>query len=84
MGTRFPPEKKMKCVICKHGETQPGIATVTLQRGAVTLVLKSVPAQICDNCGEQYIDAQTTSNLLKQAEQAVESGVEVEVRAYAA
>ncbi len=26
----------MKCVICKHGETEPGNATVTLTRDAMT------------------------------------------------
>jgi hypothetical protein len=28
----------MKCVICKQGETYQGIATVTLERAATTLV----------------------------------------------
>ncbi|MGH7938508.1 MAG: type II toxin-antitoxin system MqsA family antitoxin, partial [Bryobacteraceae bacterium] len=43
----------MKCTICKKGETAPGTATVTLERGGLTLVVKDVPAQICDNCGEE-------------------------------
>lgn len=34
----------MKCVICKHGETQVGTTTVTLERGGLTLVVKAVPA----------------------------------------
>ena len=46
----------MKCTVCKHGETQPGTATVTLSRDQLTLVVKSVPAQVCENCGEGYID----------------------------
>ena len=44
----------MKCVLCKHGETHPGQATVTLQRGATTVILKGVPAAIYGNCGEYY------------------------------
>lgn len=39
----------MKCVICKHGETRPGKTTVTLERGGATIVVKGVPAWICDN-----------------------------------
>lgn len=74
----------MTCVICKHSQTKPGHATITLERGQTTLVFKNVPADICENCGEQYVDDATTAKLLKEAEQAAATGVEVEVRAYAA
>jgi YgiT-type zinc finger domain-containing protein len=74
----------MKCHICNNGETQKGLVTVTLDRGGVTLVYKAVPAEICENCGEEYISAETTANLLKQADAAVRAGVEVEVKAYVA
>ena len=74
----------MKCVICKYGETQGGTATVTLERNNVTVVFKDVPAQVCINCGEEYIDALVTQQLLSSAEEAEESGVEVDVRHYKA
>lgn len=74
----------MKCVICKVGETRPGKSTVTLERGSVTLVFKGVPAQLCENCGEAYVSAEISRQLLDNAETAVKSGVEVEVREFAA
>lgn len=74
----------MKCVICKVGETRPGKTTVTLERGSVTLVFKGVPARLCENCGEAYVDAEISRHLLESAEAAVKSGVEVEVREFAA
>lgn len=74
----------MMCVICKHAEIRPGQATVTLERGATTIVVKHVPAQVCPNCGEQYVDEQTTKRLLESANRAAEAGVEVEVKEYAA
>jgi YgiT-type zinc finger domain-containing protein len=74
----------MKCHICNNGETNPGLVTVTLERGRATLVFKAVPADVCENCGEQYISSETTANLLRQAEAALRAGVEVEIRAYAA
>lgn len=74
----------MKCVICKNGQTRPGKVTVNLERGPSTLIFRSVPAQVCDNCGEQYLDAETTRALLEQAERAAQAGVEVEVRSYVA
>lgn len=73
----------MKCVICKHGETRPGEATITLERDGVTLVFKSVPARVCDNCGEEYVDEDTTSRLLEAFNDAANSGVLVDVREFA-
>jgi len=57
---------------------------VTLTRDGTTLVVKGVPAGICSNCGEEYVDDVTTARLLEVAEQAAQSGVEVEVRDYVA
>ena len=74
----------MNCPICKHGETTPGEVTVTLERGAMTLVIKNVPALVCDNCDEEFVDEATTRRLLEQAEQAAAEGVQVEVRPFAA
>lgn len=74
----------MKCVICKHGETRPSTVTVTLERDNTTIVFKNVPAMVCENCGEAYLDEATTTELLHAAEAAVNSGVQVEVRQYKA
>ncbi len=74
----------MKCVICKQGDTQLGVATVTLGRQQTTLVFKGVPAEVCAICGEEYIDEATTTKLLKTADQAVQAGVQVDVREYKA
>jgi len=48
------------------------------------LIFRSVPATVCDNCGEQYVDAETTARLLSEAEHAAQAGVEIEVRVYVA
>jgi len=74
----------MNCVICKQGEMRPGTITITLERGATTLVFKGVTAQVCDNCGESYVDEATTANLLETAEIAVAAGVQVEIRQFIA
>ena len=47
-------------------------------------MFKSVPAEVCENCGEQYVDAQTTARLLQEAERAAQAGIAVEVRTYVA
>ena len=72
----------MKCIICKHGETKPGTATVTLTRDQLTLVVKGVPAEVCQNCGEEYVEEDVAAQLLMVAEQAAQAGVQVDVREY--
>ena len=74
----------MRCIICKQGETKPGVSTLTLTRDGTTLVVKSVPAEVCSNCGEAYIDEPTTARLLRTAEEAARAGVQVDVREYVA
>ena len=74
----------MKCVICKQGEVQPGTTTMTLEREATTVVFKNVPAEVCDTCGEAYLDAATTRQLLHVVEEAARLGVQVDVRSYVA
>ena len=72
----------MKCVICKHGESQEGTTTVTLERGSSTIVFKDVPAQICDNCGEKYVDSAITKELLRKANELISNGTEVDIRKF--
>lgn len=74
----------MNCVICRQGETYPDKVTVTLERGNTTIVFKNVAAQVCENCGESYVDEVTTTQLLAAAEAAVKAGVQVEVREFVA
>ena len=69
-------------MICKHGETKKGTTTVTLEKDNSTIVFKEVPAHICDNCGEKYVDGSVTKELLKRAREIVKNGVEVDIRKY--
>jgi YgiT-type zinc finger domain-containing protein len=75
-------ENSMKCVICKQGDTQAGTATVTLERNGMTLVIRHVPARICTNCGEEYVEEVTTSQILSEAEKAIQAGGQVHIREF--
>jgi hypothetical protein len=57
---------------------------VALQRGETTVILKGVPAEICENCGEYYLSDDMTGQVLERAEAAVKSGAEVEILRFAA
>ena len=69
----------MKCIICKQGETHSGLTIVTLQRADRTLVIKGVPAEICDNCGEYYLSDEIAKRVYQQADESLEHGAEVEI-----
>ena len=74
----------MKCVICKHGETHLGATTVTLERDGALIVIKDVPADICENCGEYYLSEETTKQVYTQGEEALSRHAEIEVVRFAA
>jgi YgiT-type zinc finger domain-containing protein len=74
----------MRCLICKQGETRPGNVTVTLHRDETVVIIKAVPADVCENCGEYYLSQEVTSQVLKMAEDACRKGVEVEIMRFAA
>ena len=74
----------MNCTLCRHGTTAPGFVTVTLERGGTTVVLRDVPAEVCENCGEYYLSEDVTKRVLAQGEKADAAGVEVEIIRYAA
>jgi YgiT-type zinc finger domain-containing protein len=74
----------MKCPLCRQGELRPGTSDETVSYEGMTLVVKDVPAEICDTCGEAYFDEQVTQRLLDLAREAAAAGVVVDVRRYVA
>ncbi len=73
----------MKCVLCRQGDTATGQTTVTLQRGDTTVIIKDVPADVCENCGEYYLSDGTTEKVLAMAEDAAGKSPEVEILRFA-
>ncbi len=78
----------MKCVICKYGETAPGKVTVTLEDEGATVVIKEVPARVCQTCGEEYVDENIATRIINYksqiAEEASQAGVQVDICRYVA
>ncbi len=74
----------MRCAICKHGETHPGTTSVTLERGETTVVIRDVPAEICENCGEYYLSEEVARTVERLSGEAVSRHAEIEVLRYAA
>ena len=74
----------MTCAICHTGRTHPGEATVTLQRGNSVIMIKEVPAHICEDCGEYYLDEPEAQKVYALAEDAAHRNAELEILHYAA
>lgn len=79
-----PEENLISCVICKEGAYTNGTTTVTLERDNTVIVVKSVPAQICSNCGEYILSEEVTEYLMTLLDHAVNNGVAIEMLNYAA
>ena len=62
----------IKCVICKTGETKPGMVTVTLLRDETTVLIKGTPAEVCEDCGGYYLDEVVARKVYAQADEAVQ------------
>ena len=63
---------------------RPGTVTVTLERGKTVVVVRDVPADVCENCGEYYLESSVAQEVYQRAEAAVARNAEVEILHYAA
>lgn len=77
------PTDSAPCPLCPTGLLRGGTTTLTLERDGATIVFKGVPADVCNACGEAYLDEDVSEEVYEQAEAAIEAGVEVDVRRYA-
>lgn len=74
----------MRCVICHHGKTRRRHISQLFERDGRLVIIRGVPADVCQDCGEIYFDADVTARLLEIVEQALQHGMEVAVENYTA
>jgi YgiT-type zinc finger domain-containing protein len=74
----------MTCPICKHGETKSGVTTLVFERDTSTIIIKNVPAEICDNCDEAFLAENVSQEVLDLANKKAGKGIEVEIFNFAA
>jgi YgiT-type zinc finger domain-containing protein len=63
-------------MICKHGKTQPARITIVLERNGYSWKKEGVPAQVCDSCGESFVNEAVASKLLDKAEECIKVDTE--------
>ncbi|MDZ4859355.1 MAG: type II toxin-antitoxin system MqsA family antitoxin [Candidatus Hydrogenedentes bacterium] len=70
-----------KCPLC-GGTLVPGTTTYTADLGTGVVLVRDVPATICDQCGEDWVANDAASRLLGIVEEARDKHAIVEVLNY--
>jgi len=63
------------------GSRKPGRATYTVDLGSGIVVVRNVPATVCDQCGEEWIDSETAQRLERITDEAREKHEQVAILA---
>ena len=66
------------CVMCK-GNMQNGQTAVTVDYGSGVIVIRNVPAMICDQCGAEWIEDKEAEEVERMVTDAKEKKAVVEV-----
>jgi len=53
----------MTCVVCKHNRFKKGTTILPIERGKAILLITDIPARVCENCGETYLDEETAQDV---------------------
>jgi YgiT-type zinc finger domain-containing protein len=74
--------KNSVCPICSGTKTR-GTTTFTVDLGFGVVVVRDVPALVCDQCGEYWIEDTVAERLEQTVDNARKRHRQVEVTAYA-
>lgn len=69
------------CPLC-GGQLADGTATIPFVLGDGVAIIKQVPAEVCDTCGEPFLHAAAADVVTSLLEKARDSSVEVAVMTY--
>ena len=74
----------MNCPICKHGNLVDGTTTLIFEKNDCTVIMKMVPADVCNNCGEKFVDEPISKKVYSIVTTEFQKGIELEVLTFAA
>ena len=69
----------MKCWKCHNGVYKAQKVNVKLERNASMVIVKNVPAKVCDECGDTTYTSTTVDSMHELANHALENGFEISV-----
>jgi YgiT-type zinc finger domain-containing protein len=58
------------CPVCHGGHRQAGRTTFTVELGFCIVIVRDVPAQVCDLCGSDWLENSVADKLEQIVEQA--------------
>ena len=67
--------QSMICLMCRQAEIVDRLTPVNFERGEMQMLVDHVPARVCPNCGEAYLDAAVTLQLLRSMEKVYRAGM---------
>lgn len=70
------------CIVCPEGQLEVSTFTKTMERDGTTLVVKSVPALVCDTCGDITYSEAIGRRLREMYQAAKGAGVDTAVRSF--
>lgn len=65
----------MNCPVCKSNMIKNKTLLTFNMKNDQILVIKDVPALVCEQCGEEFIDLETSRLVEKQVKKAVDDGL---------
>ncbi len=65
----------MVCLVCKHNRFKKGTTILPIERGKAILLITDIPARVCRNCGETYLDEETAQVVQDLANEALSGEV---------
>jgi YgiT-type zinc finger domain-containing protein len=68
----------MKCAMC-GGSTKKGRVTVSIDTGDGVVVVRNVPARVCSQCGEEWIDDKSAERVEQIVDTAKQHKTQIEV-----
>lgn len=71
----------MECFMCK-GELIEKKVNYMVDLEKTIIIIKDVPAKVCDQCGEQYFDDETSQNIEKIVNKLKDFSTEVTIINY--
>ena len=74
----------MNCPLCRNGRFTDGKTTMTVEKGDAILVVRDIPARVCDNCGDGFIRESIGRKVSQLVQDELRKGVQMEVLNFAA
>lgn len=72
----------MNCVLCKSQLTHGEINHI-VDSGGQIVIIKNVPAMVCHQCGEYYLDYETAIKIEKIVDELLKNKTEITIANYA-